>query len=285
MLRPDARDPQHLQSDSSKPPKDPLLARPTGLLGLDVGPPHDYGPRLGPVQGRTQALIVIGAVIVGFLLATSLVAGRDAARVQDLRRGELVSLIGERQAHAEALSQRRDELRAEVAQAEATAAADLHILRGVLEDLETLAGAAPVQGPGVRLTLTDAEQCADQTPENCRILDTDLQAAVNTLFGVGAEAIAVNGERVIATTALRNAGSTITVNYRAQISPYQVEAVGDPAALERGLADSVLGRNFTDWSDAFGLGFSVQPADALELPAYRGSLMLQTARVPGGRTP
>lgn len=278
MLREDAPHPHGPQPAS-------LPGGPAELLGLGLEPPDDYGRPLRPVRGWAYALIAAGALIAGFLFTSGLVAGHETARAQDLRRDELVDLIGEREAQAEALSSRRDELRAEIAEAERAAIDRVPAMHGLLEDLEVLAGAAPVQGPGVRMTLTDAEECVDQAPENCRILDSDLQVAVNTLFGAGAEAVAVNGERVVATTALRNAGSTITVNYRVQTSPYRIEAVGDSAALRRAVAESDFGRNFEDWSESFGLGFEIEPDDSLELPAYRGSLTLRTARVSEGHSP
>lgn len=267
------------------------MADPAEALGLGDGSGDDY--RAGPPSRWAQPwsasavriATAVGALLVGFLLAAGVLVGREAAAEQDARKSELIALVHARQEHAEELSARLEQLRAEVAEAEATAAAGLPALAARAAEVEAAAGLAALAGPGVTVTFADAaERCAGARPEDCRIQDIDLQLAVNTLFGLGAEAVAVNGERVIATTAIRSAGQAILVNYRVLTSPYVIEAIGPAEELADGFAESQIGQDFRLWADAYGLGYSVSPAAELELPAYAGSVRLRSARVPEDAT-
>ncbi len=258
------------------------MADPSSVLGLPPGPTYDYGePPPAAGDRAVRVLVVAGALVVGFLAAAGLAAGHRAAEVGDARRDDLVALVEQRQARGEQLAQELDEVQARVAAAEAEEAQGLPVLSAQVAEAETLAGVTAVAGPGVVVTLADAgEGCTSDVPEDCRILDSDVQGAVNTLFGAGAEAVTVNGERVIAITAVRSAGSAVLVNYRVQTSPYVVEAVGDPAALEAGVTRSTFGIDFRIWAREYGLGFEVASAGELTLPEFRGAVRLRSAAVP-----
>jgi len=225
-------------------------------------------------------LTAAGALLVGFLLSVGLSAGREAARVQNERKDELIALVDTRQTRAEALGAQLEQLRSEVAAAESRAAEGLPLLQVQVAEVEAAAGLTPVQGPGLELRFADATTaCPTGRAEDCRIQDVDLQLAVNTLFALGSEAVAVNGERVISTTAIRSAGGSILVNYRVLTSPYEVQAIGDAAALKEGIADSSLTSDFEVWRDVYGLGFAVAAGDELEVPAFTGSVRLRAATV------
>lgn len=259
------------------------MADPADALGFGREPINDYDRR--PPDRWSQpwsptlvtVLTVVGALLVGFLLASALVAGRDVAVSQHERRDELVSLIDAREGHTAALRDQLDELRGRVAAAEAEAAAGVPNLQAQVGEVEVAAGITAVTGPGLRVTLSDAGPDCSEYEENCRIHDSDLQLAVNALFAAGAEAVAVNDERVIATTAIRSAGRTVQVNYRPLGEPYVVEAVGDPAALADAFSASEFAELFLVWEDLYGLGFAVEEADELALPGYGGSLQLREA--------
>jgi uncharacterized protein YlxW (UPF0749 family) len=223
---------------------------------------------------------VIASLVVGFLMSVGIGSGREIARVRDDRRDELVALIEARQGRAESLAAQLEDLRARLADAEAAAAAGLPALRQEAALIEAAAGLVALTGPGVELTLADGlDPCPTGRLEDCRVQDVDLQLAVNTLYGLGAEAIAVNGERVIATTAIRSAGGSILTNYRVLVSPYVIQAIGDPAALRDGVLASDLGADFAVWGDVYGLGLEVGASEELVVPAYSGSVRLVEAAV------
>lgn len=259
---------------------------PVKSLGLwaEADPPVPAPRSAEPMPRPTvTALTVLGALSVGFLIAVGVDAGRDAAQAQDERRGQLIALVHARNERVEGLAAQLERLRDRVAQAEELAAAGTPALRDAVADMEQAAGLSRLRGPGVLVTLEDAgSSCRSLQPQDCRIQDVDLQLTVNTLFGLGAEGIAVNGERVISTTAIRNAGRSVLVNYRVLAPPYLVEAVGDPDALADGLRASQLALDFEAWKDAYGLGFTVERVADLLLPSHGGSIRLREARIAGG---
>jgi uncharacterized protein YlxW (UPF0749 family) len=85
------------------------------------------------------------------------------------------------------------------------------------------------------------------------VLDRDLQDVVNGIWAAGAEAVSVNGIRLTALTAIRSAGEAILVDFRPLSPPYEIEAIGDPGALEVGFLDGPAGRRFTAYTSLYGL--------------------------------
>ena len=101
---------------------------------------------------------------------------------------------------------------------------------------------------------------------------------VNALFAAGAEAVAINDNRIVATTPIRAAGGTIVVNFRPLPPPYRVVGIG--AAKDR-FADSEIARRFRQWSKQFGLGFNISESKSATVPAYTGRVAIDDA-TPGG---
>ena len=105
-----------------------------------------------------------------------------------------------------------------------------------------LSGATAVQGPGVKLVVDDAKDSrsgrrrararAVGFSDTGRVRDRDMQRVVNGLWESGAEAIAINGQRLTALSAIRAAGDAILVDNRPLVPPYTVLAVGDGKRLE-----------------------------------------------------
>jgi uncharacterized protein YlxW (UPF0749 family) len=104
---------------------------------------------------------------------------------------------------------------------------------------------------------------------------------VNALWAAGAEAVAVNGRRVTGTTAIRQAGDVVLVNFHAVSSPYRVRAIGDPAELRSRTLGSDIGRQFALWTQIYGLGFAVRSTEAVTVPALSTSVDLGWARPEG----
>lgn len=108
-----------------------------------------------------------------------------------------------------------------------------------LQKVDVLAGLTPVHGQGIILYLQDSKK----TPPSNRLFDADkyiihdvdLQQVVNELAASGAEAISINGQRIIARTAIRCVGPTIQVNGIPIVPPFEVKAIGDKNTLAGGL--------------------------------------------------
>ena len=151
-----------------------------------------------------------------------------------------------------------------------------------LAQLELAAAVAPVTGPGLVVRLDDApppeEQDGEPAPQedDGRVLDRDLQDVANALWAAGAEAIAINGLRLTAQTAIRSAGESVLVDYRPITPPYTVRAIGNPKVLEPSFVDGEAGRRLATFSSLYGIELTVQRTDSQTLPGS-GSPTLRLA--------
>ncbi len=154
-------------------------------------------------------------------------------------------------------------------------------LVGEVAELEVLAGYTGVTGPGVVVTLDDAPDADRRDPTAPgRVIDLDVQLAVDGLWEAGAEAVSVNDRRLTTTTAIRTAGSAILVDYRPLVPPYVIRAIGDPAALEPGFAATGDAGELAAVSEQYGITFVTTTESGLVLPPATGILPVR-ARVPG----
>jgi uncharacterized protein YlxW (UPF0749 family) len=194
-------------------------------------------------------------------------------------------------ARAQAADQAVSDLEGEVAQARADLAAlqesllaqttEGEQLAAEVARLEVLAGYTAVVGPGVVVTLDDAPD-ADRTDPSApgRVIDLDVQLAVDGLWEAGAEAVSVNDRRLTSTTAIRTAGAAILVDYRPLVPPYVVRAIGDPSTLDARFAATADAGELAAVSEQYGITFTRSAEQELSLPAAT-SLLPVRARVPG----
>jgi uncharacterized protein YlxW (UPF0749 family) len=191
-----------------------------------------------------------------YALATLLRQERDARQALERRLGELVK----RQAEYE---------RATLEGRTLTAA-----LSKELESLRMVAGLKTMRGGGVTVRLEDAKtQPAGTNPTV--VTYQDLVSVVNELWAAGAEAVAVNGQRVTATTGFGQVGGTAVVNLQRLGGPFTITALGDPATLEGAL--NIRG-GLVDGLRALGLVITISRQADLSVPAYRGVLKFEHAR-------
>jgi uncharacterized protein YlxW (UPF0749 family) len=226
-----------------------------------------------PDRGLTlrAAEIALPVVLVGLLLVTAL--GQTRRSVPDLaeERAALAARVEDKTLDADALQYEVERLSNEVA---AERSAGLNVSNAGrrtardLARLELAAGGVPVTGPGLRIVVDDGQvQEGEADADPARILDTDLQRLVNGLWAADAEAVAINGQRLTGTTAIRSAGSAVTVGFRPLGRPYTIEAIGDPGQIEARFVDGPGGRWFRTLQDNYGVIFRVAGVRSLRLPA------------------
>jgi uncharacterized protein YlxW (UPF0749 family) len=227
-------------------------------------------------------------LVLGFLLTAAVV--RERAREEGLAgdAASVLELVRRRQATIRDLTSEAEALTAELTAAQRAGARESDRVRTLLARVDRLrpsTGLAAVDGPGVVVVLADSEEAPATVGEasDLRIQDVDVQLVVNSLWAAGAEAVAVNGRRVASTTAIRQAGGAVLVNFHDVASPYRVAAIGDPDALRRGVLRSEIARRFEVWRQVYGLGFEVRTAERVEAPAVAAAPGLGWAR-PSGAT-
>ena len=228
------------------------------------------GPRARRI-GRSR-MGALGVALVATLVTLAAVqTSRQAPAAAD-EHDSLVRQIQDTQS-AQAASRARiatldQEIRSLQAAHTATGTAEL-------ERLASTSGATPVTGPGVVVTVDDGD--VTDAPQ---VSDQDMRQLVNGLWAAHAEAVAVNGHRVTARTAIRQAGSAITVDYVSLTRPYRVEAIGNPTSLAGDFAASASGRWWAFLHSHYGISYQVTNATRLDLP---GDATLTTTTARAGR--
>ncbi|MGS2615857.1 DUF881 domain-containing protein [Micromonospora sp. LZ34] len=215
---------------------------------------------------RPVSLLVI--VLLGFLFAVAYKQTLADEPGRSQARSGLVAQIKERQSETDRLAARADQLREEVARQREAALSGSQAAR--LRDLEAGTGLGRVRGDGVVVRLADAPGKPDGVTGAGagppRVLYSDLQGVANDLWSAGAEAIAINGQRLTATSTIRSAGEAILVDFRPVTGPYEVSAIG-PGSMKGKFEDSRSALLMREVADKTGLSFGVRGVDDLTLPA------------------
>lgn len=225
---------------------------------------------------------LVALALFGLLVSTAAVETARNAAQSASSHSSLVDQVNE---HKQALTGQTDliqELRQQNTALEnryLAASAQGRSVQSRLQQLGVSVGSVPVQGPGIRVVVDDAPGDG----EGQAVLDRDLQKLVNGLWQVGAEAIAVNGQRLTNLTAIRQAGQGITVNFRHVNRPYVVSAIGNPDMAARFL-DTAGGQTWLALKSTVGLKFDISvPEEPMKLPAGT-RLTLRQARASTGGT-
>ncbi len=231
-------------------------------------------------QSWTLAVLSI-CVGAGFLFVVASVNADGA----DLRPagGDVGSLLKER---SDRIAERRDnarELRADIDTLSAgVSGAALDEYRDKVVKLEAPTGLTSLHGPGLRVTLTDAPRSVEPEGVDPNLLivhQQDIQAFVNALWAGGAEAISLQGQRLISTTGIRCVGNTVLLDGVPYSPPYVIEAIGGTAAMTTELARSPETTSYRVYVERFQLGLSVETVDDIKIDAYDGPVSLSYARV------
>lgn len=229
---------------------------------------RDAAPGDSRTRPRVAWVTGLAVAVFGVLLTVAAVQTSRNADVEALGRASLAERITQEKESVRELQDRVGELLDENAESEAT----LRELRSRDEQLTsrvsrlgTRTGYLAVRGPGLRITVDDAPDGEALTV----VQDEDLHLLVDGLWAAGAEAIAINGQRLTVLSPIQNTGGAIHVNVRPLNPPYEVEAIGDPERMEGQLLASTNGSLFYSVARSLGFVFDVQDDGSLQLPAAR----------------
>ena len=155
-----------------------------------------------------------------------------------------------------------------------------------LRPLAVDAGLTPMRGPGLVVTLTDAQRDAngrfprDASPDDLVVHQQDIQAVLNALWSSGAEAVQMQDQRLIATSAPRCVGNTLLLNGRTYSPPYTITAIGDVAKMQAALAAAPLVTLYKQYVVRFGLGYTEEPRAAVDVVGYTEPVAMHYAQPP-----
>jgi uncharacterized protein YlxW (UPF0749 family) len=229
--------------------------------------------------------VTLGAALLGlgFLIAAQLAAQGPRVRYTTQERAPLIETATQLQQRQDQLKARILQLREQIQSNEQTSegsAEQVRQLNDQLQEARIAAGLIPLTGTGIVLQLQDSQEPVAPGADQADYLvgARDLRSVVEELWAAGAEAIAINAERITPTTAVIDVGPSILVNAAYLAGPYQVSAIGPEDLYARlsaspGFVDLIRTR-----AQGFGIGVSIAEPEAVDIPAFAGTVTLRYAR-------
>lgn len=229
-------------------------------------------PAERPAGKRSPSTLLVG-LLAGVLIGATAITARGTDLRPD-RSSDLAQLVAQAQQRNQDLTEHATELRQqndELAAGQGVAPA----IEVFESDDVLLTGLAAVKGPAVRVTLTDAP--VDFAPPGVDgdlliVHEQDIQQVVNALWQAGAEAMTIQGQRVVATTAVKCVGNTVVLHGTPYAPPYVITAIGEVGQLEAGLAADEGVKIYRQYAQAYQLGYAQARLDQVTMPAYSGPL-------------
>lgn len=150
-------------------------------------------------------------------------------------------------------------------------------LQEQLKAARVAAGLTPVIGKGLIITIDDNKEGLKANPQddpNKYIVHYDyLLNLVSDLKIGGAEAISINGQRLITSSEIRCVGNLILVNMTRIAPPYEISAIGSPLLLAE-----IVNNGELDILKSLNFPVSLQESDQVIIPAYKGDLQYNYPR-------
>lgn len=232
-----------------------------------------------PRLARSASVIVMA--LAGLMMTTAAInsRGHDLRPERDT---DMATLVRSQASHNAALQKEAAGLRAQVedlSKANQTPGVTSSVISSA-SALVPSVGLEAVSGKALRVTLDDAplSENPDGVDANMLVVhQQDIQMVVNTLWSGGAEAMTIQGQRVISTTAVKCVGNTVVLHGVAYAPPYVIEAIGDLNAMQKALDTSEAVRIYKEYVSAYQLGWSVERAGQVTMPAYTGAVAVSHA--------
>ncbi len=236
-------------------------------------------PRLRPTWALSMAVALgITGLVAAAQWNSSVVRQQYTTSAQQVLAGQVVTLEDEQKS----LRQQLADVEGQVQEFQTQTAGSQSALDQVNQQLAAArlaAGLTKVSGPGVVVEIADSKRPvpAGDNPQNYIVLVDDLHDIVAALWSSGAEAIAINGERLVSTSSIYGVGASILVNTAFLSPPFRVEAIGPDGLLGRFLSDPAYLGRVAHRIDAFSLEFASQANGSLTIPAFIGSTRFRWA--------
>jgi uncharacterized protein YlxW (UPF0749 family) len=238
---------------------------------------------LEPGARRARGLTIVA---VTFLLAVAVTAqiraalipgSNQVARDQQLvRSAQSLETDGANlRAEIKALNDQIKALNAQLAGRSAQAGQ----LAALTEAEKERAGLIAASGPGITVDLADGNDphLPGDDKRDWQVKYLDLQDVVNLLWSAGAEAVAVNRQRLIPTSSFYVAGSDVLLNGVHLHSPYRIEAIGDVSRFNGYLEDQNNLSELKNRSELYQLKLTWAGQRDLRLPAFDGAVIVRYA--------
>ena len=217
-----------------------------------------------------QAAIAFVCVVLGFMLAVQFKTTQDIRSTIPFQRVEDLS---QRLSQTE---KERDSLQDEVKKLKESTNKQETLSKDI-ENIKMGAGVLAMQGQGISIVIDDSKK-QSKTGENLNLYlihDDDILKVINELRAAGAEGISINEQRLIATSEIRCAGPTLSVNNTRYSPPYEIKAIGDSQTLENALK---MRGGVVETLQFWGIQITIKTENNVILPAYKSQFRFEHSK-------
>jgi uncharacterized protein YlxW (UPF0749 family) len=137
-----------------------------------------------------------------------------------------------------------------------------------LKKTNAFLGLTELKGEGINITVEDNENATinDENLTNELVHNTDLIELVNELKNAGAEAISINGQRIVSTSCINCDGTVISVNGKKINSPFVISAIGNKESL----SGITRPGSYIELMEEDGISVKVEKLTSVIIPKYNG---------------
>ncbi|MEG2235951.1 MAG: DUF881 domain-containing protein [Clostridia bacterium] len=197
---------------------------------------------------------------------------------QGKRESQLIDDLAQLQRKYTDLKEKHDESLKVVSEYQSNSANNSELIASMQEELKQLSissGSENLKGEGIIIVLSDGTKALEpELRQDSLVHDSDVLTVVNELKAAGSEAISVNGQRIIATTAIRCVGPVIQVNYQKVAAPFTIKAIGNAQYLESAIN---IKNGVADLLREIGIGVKITREKDVKVAKFDGSLNFKDA--------
>ncbi len=218
------------------------------------------------MKGRQTWGMIGMLLLLGILLGVQFRVDRGVPAVGPENVGDMAVLLQRAEQQNHQLAKELASLKAQILRQD-QGAVRYKALVQQLDLARAEAGLTTVSGKGVEVVVSEPSGGLG-SQAIFAIHDTDVLSILNELRAAGAYALSINGQRVVATTEVREAGSIFSINNTPAAPPFTIVALGDPTTMRQAL---LLRGGVIDTLQAVGIGIKIRTAADLSVPAYQGA--------------
>jgi uncharacterized protein YlxW (UPF0749 family) len=226
-----------------------------------------------------QITLAVALLALGFLIAAQLAAEGPRVRYTTQERSTLVETTLGLQQEQDALKAQILQLRNQISELEAEGAGSDALVKQLNDDLgqaRMAAGLVALDGPGIVFRLEDS--AAPDPGADSLVTARDVRTVVEELWLAGAEALAVNGERVTVSTAFLDIGGSVLANSAYLAPPYTIAAIGPAGLYDRVRASGTFVTFVAERVENAGIQLSVAQLDSVTVQAFAGTVNVRFGR-------
>lgn len=226
-------------------------------------------------NNEANTFVFIASIIIGILISTNISFSRSNERVflstkqyQDAYNyknklyNDIVGLIGQYDKYASKLEKYKNN---EQSQEQVASS-----IEEELRENEIILGKTPVEGQGININLNDAstEDVENAFDYQLRLVhNTDIIQVLNDLRNAGAEAISINGQRIVDSSEIYCSGPFLRVNGVKIAAEFNIEAIGNKEVLYNYMMSN---ENYLKTLMTRKLRVKVEQSDKIRISAYTG---------------